>query len=204
MANWTYTIGDGYYYNHMTLTGNASNVKTYLESRGFSQYAIIGIIANMEHESYLNPGQQEHGYNGNTSYGYGLVQWTPARNKILSYASERSASWYDGDIQMDYLMINAPASWIPTTNYPYTWNEYKQLTDYTEAARTFFYNFERGTWHNDIDNYVIFWSDYLYGDIPPLPPTPPTPPSPPFPPSPDPSDVDDLLWIAIFLSKMLR
>ena len=202
MATWTYTIGDGYYYNHMTLVGNANNIKNYLSTRGFSDAAIIGIIANMEHQSYLNPGQQEHGRGGSTSYGYGLVQWTPAHSKILAYASGAGEAWYDGDVQMDYLSVNAPASWIERNTYPYTWDQYKQITDFNLATECFFYNFERGTWHNDLYTYTQYWADVLYGQTPPIPPTPPTPPSPPEPV--DPSVYDDLLYLALKMTKVLK
>ena len=202
MATWTYTIGSGYYYNHYQLSGNATNVKNYLSSKGFTEAAIIGIIANMEHESYLNPAQQEHGKGGSPQYGYGLVQWTPASSKIIAYANSVSGNWYDGDIQMDYLMINGPATWIKSQNYPYTWNEYKQLTDIYEATRTFFWNFERGTWDSAMDDYAYHWDEVLYqGATPPIPPdpNPPTPPSPPYP-----EDEDLFLLNSLFLSKNLQ
>lgn len=178
MAAWVYTVGDGYYYSHYQNTSNALNVKTYLESLGFSQAAIIGIVANMEHESYLNPGQQEHGYGGDPSRGYGLVQWTPASSKIVAYANSVGGNWYDGDIQMDYLASSTSASWIMTAQFPYTWDEYKNLTDIYTATGAFFYNFERGTWHNVLYDYASWWYEYLYGSTPPTPPEPPEPPTP--------------------------
>lgn len=198
---WTYTEGDGYYYGHMNSSAgsNWNNVKTYLESEGtFSHEAIVAIIANMDHESYLNPAQGEHGKNMSDQYGYGLVQWTPARTKIVAYAADdpQSRPWYDGDLQMDYLMINAPATWQKSEAYPYSWSEFKQLNDYSTATRCFFYNFERGTWHDEIDTYMQYWADVCYGDTPPAPPTPP--------PSPTPVEEDEMLWHAIYLSKMLR
>ena len=174
MATWTYTVTSGYVYQHYQLSGNAMNVKDYLEAQGFSAGAVVGIIANMEHESILNPGQQEHGYNGSPSRGYGLVQWTPG-TKITTYASSVGADWWDGDCQMDFLMINAPASW--GSAYPYTWAQYQQIQDPYEATEVFFYNFERGTWTNDLYDYADYWWQYLYGTTPPLPPTPP--PTPP-------------------------
>ena len=202
MATWTYTIGSGYYYNHYQLTCNAQNVKDFLTARGFTEAAVVGILANMEHESYMNPGQQEHGKGGSTQYGYGLVQWTPARTKILAYADSISGDWWDGDLQMDYLMISAPDTWIKSQAYPYTWAEYQQLTDIYEATRTFFYNFERGTWTSAMDDYAYHWDEVLYqGATPPLPPdpNPPAPPNRPYP-----TEEDDTLKIAMFLSKMLR
>ena len=199
MSNWIYTIGPGYYYNHESLYSNAVNVKDYLDAQGgFTEAAIIGIIANMEHESYLNPGQQEHGKGGSDQYGYGLVQWTPASSKIVAYANAQGGNWYDGDLQMDYLMINAPASWQESSSYRISWEEYKQITDIYEATRVFFYNFERGTWHSDLDNYAYYWDNQLYGVTPP-----PVPPSPP--PGPQPPEEDEFLLMGgLYLSKMIQ
>lgn len=174
MATWIYTVTDTYVYNHYQLSGNALNVKDYLEAQGFAAGAVVGIIANMEHESYMNSGQCEIGYNYSTSRGYGLVQWTPG-TKIINYATSVGSDWYDGDTQMDFLMINAPASW--GSAYPVTWADYKNLTDPYYATEVFFYNFERGTWHNVMYDYADYWYQYLYGTTPPTPPVPP--PTPP-------------------------
>lgn len=197
MATWTHTEGDGYYYNHMTLSGNAQNIKEYLEDLGgFTQAAIIGIIANAEHESYLNPGQGEHRKDMSNQYGKGLWMWTPARTKIIAYANNQHANWYDGDIQLDYGMISFIDTWQESQSYPYTWYQYTQLTDIYEATRCFFYNFERGTWHDELDEYARFWNEELYGSSPPLPPDPPDPPNP--------EEEDEMLRLAMFMTKMIR
>ena len=70
------------------------------------------------------------------------------------------------------------------------------MTDIYEATRCFFYNFERGTWHDELDQYAQFWNDALYGSSPPLPPDPPDPP--------DPEEEDEMLRLAMFMSKMIR
>jgi len=199
MSNWTYTIGAGYYYNHMTLIQNAMNVKAFFEEHypSMTKEAIIGIIANMDHESYLNPAQQEHGKGGSASYGYGLLMWTPARTKIVAYANQEGGNWYDGDLQLDYARISIPSTWIVSQAYPYTWAQYQTLNDYNEATRTFFYNFERGTWHDELDEYAAFWASELYGDTPPSP-------EPPLPPSPEEEDEDLLLWLVMFLCKFFK
>ena len=197
MAVWQYTEGSGYYYGHMgAAANNSQNIKNYLEAEGLTHEAIVGIIANMDHESYLNPAQGEHGKNMSMRYGYGLVMWTPAEDKIVSYAADHGVPWYDGDTQMDYLMISVPATWIKSSAYPYTWDEYKQITDYNLATRVFFYNFERGTWHNELDTYTNYWADTLYGDTPP-------PPDPPLPPTPDDEDFM-ALFLCIFESVLKR
>ena len=45
--------------------------------------AIAGMIGNMQDESGMNPNRWEGGEVGNTSRGYGLVQWTPATEILL-------------------------------------------------------------------------------------------------------------------------
>ncbi len=197
MATWTYTIGDGYYYNHMTLQQNAENIKAHFEALGYTRAAIIGIIANADHESYLNPAQTEHDKNMSTKYGYGLWMWTPARDKILPFAAGYGGDWYDGDVQLEYADTSFPSGWIKSLAYPYSYNEYKQLNDIYEATRTFFYNFERGTWHDELDTYAEFWDNQLYGDAPPLPVDPPNPPPV--------SEENNIYFLVIaFLSKLLR
>ena len=190
---WSYVVTDRYQ-THYSYSNNAEEVYTFLNARGYTHEAIIGVLANMEHESCLNPGQQEHGYNGSVNRGYGLVQWTPARDKILAYANRLGVNWYDGNVQMDYFMINVPASWIKSGQFHYSYDEFKRMTDIYLATRTFFWNFERGTWHSDLDDYAYYWDYYFQGGhTPPPTPTPPTPP----PPRPDSPSGDDLMMLLI-------
>lgn len=195
MATWDYVITTAYQ-QHYSYGRNAQNVVDYLHTRGFSNESIVGILANMEHESCINCGQMEHGYNGSVDRGYGLVQWTPARTKILAYADSVGGNWYDGDLQMDYLMLNAPASWIKTSNFPYSWEQFKQMTDIYLATRTFFACFERGTFHNDLLSYADYWSTHVTfsGETPVIPPDKP----PIYRPNPDIS-LEDSLKIIILM-----
>lgn len=170
---WRYVITDSAQ-SHYSFSDNAEMVYSYLSGQGFSYASIIGVLANMEHESYLNLGQMEIGKGGSTDYGYGLVQWTPAKDKILKYASDNNLNWFDGITQMQYFDINVPASWGTTSSYPETFNQFKTVTDYSRATRIFFYNFERGTWHDALDTYADYWNNYFQGQ-PPVPPVPPTP-----------------------------
>lgn len=192
--SWSYIITDRPQ-PHYSFPNNAEEVYSFLSGRGYTHEAIIGVLANMEHESFMNVGQQELFQHGNTSYGYGLVQWTPARDKILAYANRLGANWYDGNVQMDYFMINAPASWIKSGQFHYSYNEFTQMTDIYLATRTFFWNFERGTWHNVLDDYAYYWDYYFQGGTPPPTPTPPTPTPPP--PRPDSPSGDDLMMLLI-------
>lgn len=174
---WTYNI-TSHAQTHYSYQSNAREVYEILRNDlGYTEDAAIGVIANMEHESYINPGQQEIGYGGSVKRGYGLVQWTPADTKILAYAQSVSGNWYDGDLQMDYFAINVPASW--KSSYPVSYNDFKMLTDAHLATKAFFEAFERGTWHDDLYDYCDYWYEVLVGGV--VPPTPPTPPTPPPP-----------------------
>lgn len=174
---WEYVISY-HAQTHYTFQSNAREVYEILRNDlGYTNEAAIGVIANMEHESYINPGQQEIGYGGSVKRGYGLVQWTPADTKILAYARAQGVDWYNGDVQMDYFAINVPASW--GGRYPATYAEFKLMTDYHEATKCFFQNFERGTWHDSLYTYADYWYDVLVGgDDPPIPPPGPTPDPP--------------------------
>ena len=59
MATWDYVITTAYQ-SHYSYSRNAQNVVNFLQSQGYSNSAIVGVLANMEHESAINPGQQEH------------------------------------------------------------------------------------------------------------------------------------------------
>lgn len=189
---WSYLISS-HAQAHYTHSNNATEAYNYLKNTlGYTDAAAIGVIANMEHESYINPGQQEIGYGGSVKRGYGLVQWTPADTKILAYADSVHGNWYDGALQMDYLAINAPASWIE--NEPVSYNEYKNLTDTHYATKVFFRNFERGTWHDVLYNYADYWEEYLTGHV-----TPPTPPTPPIPPPPAQDETEAMYLVGLIL-----
>ena len=200
MATWNYVITTAYQ-QHYSYGRNAQNVVDFLQTRGFTNESIVGILANMEHESAINPGQQEHGYGGSVERGYGLVQWTPASTKILAYADSVGGNWYDGDLQMNYFMINVPQSWIKTSNFPYSWEQFKRMTDIYLATRTFFACFERGTFHNDLLTYADYWSSHVTfsGETPVIPPDKP----PIYRPNPDIS-LEDSLKIIILMCDTAR
>jgi hypothetical protein len=85
------------YYNpesrHLTdaeMTVNANYIYSYLSKPeiGWSKNAIAAILGNMQSESSINPARWQSDNIGNTSGGYGLVQWTPA-TKFLDWCTAR-------------------------------------------------------------------------------------------------------------------
>ena len=97
---------------------------------------------------------------------------------------------------MNYFMINVPQSWIKTSNFPYSWEQFKRMTDIYLATRTFFACFERGTFHNDLLTYADYWSSHVTfsGETPVIPPDKP----PIYRPNPDIS-LEDSLKIIILM-----
>lgn len=78
------------------MNANAEYIYDYLANQGFTKNAACAVLGNMQAESGLNPGIWET-FSQSLSYGYGLVQWTPATNFInravsLSIINSASAS----------------------------------------------------------------------------------------------------------------
>jgi len=74
---------------------NVLNLATFFRARGWTDNAIAAMCGNMQTESYLNPGQYQHGFPvGTASGGFGLVQWTP-RTKFSDWAGANWESDYD-------------------------------------------------------------------------------------------------------------
>ncbi|EFM12302.1 Peptidoglycan-binding domain 1 protein [Paenibacillus curdlanolyticus YK9] len=113
------------------MKANVLYINQYMTANGWTKHAIAGLLGNMEQESGFNPGVWQ--FNQKTSGGYGLVQWTPARDKILRWMGNLSAEQADHmarndpkklmDKQLEYLLIELKETrldkreWIPTTNY---------------------------------------------------------------------------------------
>ena len=53
---------------------NAEYIFNYLSLQGWSKEAICGLLGNIHHESFLNPGVWE--IQDDPFWGYGIVQWT--------------------------------------------------------------------------------------------------------------------------------
>ena len=127
------------------MTVNAKYIYRYLSARGWSINAICAMLGNMETESTLNPAIWQNLDEGNTSLGYGLVQWTPA-TKYLEWCSENSLDDEHMDSalkRIEYELENG-LQWIATDTYPLTFAEFKTSTlNITYLANAFLRNYER-------------------------------------------------------------
>lgn len=170
---------------------NAKAICDVLVPKGWTIEAVCGMLGNIESESGYNPfrwqndivlpyGDSRITYQN--SHAYGLCQFDPAGKYILyasnydGYApnySDRPGNPSDGKAQM--LFINDNADYYPTASYPLTYAQYKTATiaNYTidYLTRTWFYNYERGTWDANRVTAANYWWSVLssyhpHGEIP--------------------------------------
>lgn len=133
------------YLTRSEMENNASIVRNYLTSKGWTLNAISGLLGNMQSESTINPGIWQNLNENNLSGGFGLVQWTPATN-FTGWADSLGLAWTDGDAQLRWIDEQTASfgQWIPTTNYPLSFNDFKTSTETPETlASAFLKNFER-------------------------------------------------------------
>lgn len=126
---------------------NAEYIYHYLSRWGWADNAIFALLGNADHESYLNPGKWQNGCSNNGKYGFGIVQWTPAKKKILAWANELG---YDpSSLYTQLLYINEQATngeeWITHKKHNQSYQEfYKDNTHDVEwLCGSYYYNFER-------------------------------------------------------------
>lgn len=140
-----YYITGNYYLPQEEMEINAQYIDWYLRARGWSVNAIAAMLGNMQSESTINPGIWQNLDEGNTSLGYGLVQWTPA-TKLIEWANGEGLSYESMDAQLariEYEVENG-LQWIQTDTYPLTFGAFKVSTlSPFYLAGAFLHNYER-------------------------------------------------------------
>lgn len=174
---WLYEIGVGKYFTQAQMEHNASEFYSYFHAYGATLESICGMLGNIQQESTINPGIKQ---GASTSLGWGLIQWTPS-SVLTEWCDTYGYTWYDGNAQCDRIVAEGEAikgaggTWLPTSEYPYSWNEFIALTNVNEATYAYLKERERaGT--EMIENrlkYANAWYTYLSGKPTPTPtPTP--------------------------------
>lgn len=147
---------------------NAWQVWSTLKGNGWTEQAVAGVLGNMQGESGIMPDKDEVG--GGT--GYGLVQWTsPQGIPGRQYVQQKLAT---AGIPGDYRTIAVQlkllewdmdhGQYIPTSSYPYSAAQFRQLTNIATAARAFERNFERPeNLHPERVGYAQNWYNKLHG-----------------------------------------
>ncbi len=133
------------YLSQTEMEDNAAYIYRYLTAKGWSINAIAGLLGNMETESTINPGIWQTLKGGNTSGGYGLVQWTPA-TKYISWCEDEGLQRAYMDTALDRLEyeLENKLQYYSTTSYPITFQNFK-VSDLTPGylAKAFMINYER-------------------------------------------------------------
>lgn len=124
---------------------NAQYILDYLRGQGWTKNAVCGMLGNMQTESTINPGIWQSLKSGNTSGGFGLVQWTPA-TKYLNWASSKGYTAANMDSQLKRILyeVSAGEQYSPTSSYNLS---FKSFTKSTQSAYylacAFLHNYER-------------------------------------------------------------
>lgn len=125
---------------------NATYITVYLYEKGWSLNAIAGMLGNMQAESSINPGRWQSEDVGNTSLGYGLVQWTPA-TKYLNWCSEQGfsdPSEMDNNLSRILYEVENSIQWIATDEYNLSFKEFTESLSSSEyLASAFLKCYER-------------------------------------------------------------
>lgn len=157
---------------------NAKYIYSYLIAEGWSANAICGMLGNMQSESSINPGRWQSNDVGNTSGGYGLVQWTPA-TKYITWCNENSILPQDMDSNIKRILyeVENKLQWIATGAYKYSFKEFTTSTDTPyNLAMAFLNNYERPAQSLQPGRgyQAQSWYEYLVGTTPTPTPTPTT------------------------------
>ena len=158
------------------MQNNAQIIFNTLLLKGWTKNAISAVVANAQKESTVNPGIWQN-LTPNPSLGWGLVQWTPSTN-FTDWAAANDYANDDGDAQLIWIdtVTASVGQWIPTTQYPETFGEFKVSTQTPEyLADCFLKNFERPEEIDQPDRqrYARYWFDWWEGS--PVPPPNPNP-----------------------------
>jgi hypothetical protein len=115
---------------------NAQYIYSYLSAEGWTLNAIAAILGNMQAESAINPGRWQSNDVGNTSLGYGLVQWTPATKYIDWCSSEGRSdpSEMDNNLARIVWEVANKQQWRPRGAYSSM--SFSEFTKSTESCLT--------------------------------------------------------------------
>lgn len=158
---------------------NALIIYNYLRDNGFNHNSVCAMLGNMMTESYLNPGQWQHGYDpydGNRYNGMGLVGWTPywritdwLTDKGYDLTNAESFGYGMLDKLIEECFNPQEVTWIATSSYNLSFKEFAQDTAHSIEwlATAFLKNYERPLvgdqparatqavkWHEIISQYI--------------------------------------------------
>ena len=165
-----------YYLSTAQMTENAQYILNYLLDKGWTKNAICGMLGNMQRESTINPGIWQNLDEGNTSLGFGLVQWTPA-TKFLEWCSSLGLepSHMDSALQRIEYELENGVQWIATSTYNFSFATFKTSTESPAyLADAFLKCYERPLEQTQParGTQAEYWYTYISGATPTPTPTP--------------------------------
>lgn len=153
---------------------NATYIYSSLVALGYTINAISAMLGNMQAESSINPGRWQNDNTGNSSLGYGLVQWTPS-TKYTGWCTEQGLndpSTMDSNLARIRYEVENNLQWIPTDAHNLTFAQFVTSTVRpSELAKAFLLNYERPADQSEsVQNYraslAEAWYTYLGGETP--------------------------------------
>lgn len=140
--NYKWVYGNRYL-NQSEMENNAAYIYIYMTKMGWKRNVIAAMLGNMEAESYINPGIWQSLKEGNTSGGYGLVQWTPA-TKFIDWAGSDWASNHDKQLLRIQYELDNGLQWVKRSPYTsWTFSDFKNSdADAYTLACVFAWNYE--------------------------------------------------------------
>lgn len=130
MADW---VSGDFYLNDEQQRNNAQIIADYFHAYQWDARSVAAMLGNMEVESTINPGKWQR--SGDTSSGYGLVQWTPA-TKLIEWAETQGLDYTQGDTQLERILwelINNE-QWVATSNHNISFSQFAYNTQDHDVA----------------------------------------------------------------------
>lgn len=156
-----------YYLSKAQMTGNAQYILNYLLKKGWTKNAICGMLGNMQRESTINPGIWQNLDKGNTSLGFGLVQWTPA-SKYINWCNNKGLEpgAMDSNLKRILWELDNGEQYYATSSYPESFSEFTKSTkSVTYLASAFLHNYERAgvSAETERQQNAQYWYEHLEG-----------------------------------------
>lgn len=144
-----------------------------LSAEGWTLNAIAGLLGNAQSESRINPGAWQDYSTANANAddkGFGLVQWTPARDFIAWCTANRLPQDQPTTAakRFDYEAANG-LQYYPTKAYPQPstfYNFMRSSLPADELGKAFLYNYERPQTPDPATRgkQAAYWYEYLGGE----------------------------------------
>ena len=135
-------------------TEMAKKIWDYLKAKGWSDYAVAGILGNIEAECSFKPSLQEKG-----GTGIGLFQWSfSRRDKFLSFMKSKGYELSNIEGQLEYLLLEN--TWYGGRKKLYNSGGITHLAKANSLAEYGTYNYEKVS--DSVEDFCWHWEGPNY------------------------------------------